>query len=142
MVYRQNSCLLFSLLLSTGILFIIFQQVSADTSETHRRTISPNFSPLDLLTVFRWTNGRTYGGYDNLSDYVTANGDAYWSAINAAFEGYLHRKSEAAEKRWAEVVAREELVKGEKVGKKCLDVLQYMISKPMETEWSAKSECF
>lgn len=131
-----------SLLLSTGGLFILLQPATCNTLETHRRTISPDFTPLDLLTVFRWTNGRTYGGYDNLSDYVTANGDAYWSAMNAAFEGHLHQKSEAVEKRWAEVVAREELAKGEKVGKKCLDVLQYMISRPMETEWSAKSECF
>lgn len=130
------------------LLFIVLQNVNFQftfgkddaKNSSERRQISSDFSPFELLNVTtRWTYGRTYGGKDDLSKYVTENGEAYWTKLNFVFDNYVQQKSDTMKKQWAETVAKDNLVESGKVSQKCFDVLYYMISQPMETEWSAKS---
>ncbi len=106
-----------------------------------RRQMSPDFTPFELINVTaRWTYGRTHGGHENLAKYVTNNADQYWSTMNRAFDDYVRQRSEDIKRQWEKTVVKDDLVKRGQVSQKCFNVLKFMIDKPLETEWSAKSE--
>ena len=88
----------------------------------------------------RWTYGRTEVSNSSLAQYVTDHADQYWSAMSRAFDDYVRQRSEVIKRQWEKTVVKDDLVKGGQVSQKCFDVLQEMINKPLETEWSAKSE--
>ncbi len=131
--------------LSIFTLVSFFQPVSSYQKEKHqlplRRKMSPDFVPLELFNVTsRWTYGRTEVSNSSLAQYVTDHADQYWSAMNRAFDDYVRQRSEVIKRQWEKTVFSDDLVKGGQVSQKCFDVLQEMIDKPLETEWSAKSE--
>lgn len=156
--YSALSCLLLFIVLLCSRAVVLQQTATPNGEKGHvkgdhhrspqqhnvRRQMSPHFAPLELLTVPpRWTYGRTYGGGDALAQYVTESADEYWSQLDEAFDDYVRKRSETVQEQWTERVTSRDghLVRSGKVSQRCLDVLQYMVSKPMETEWSAKSVC-
>lgn len=79
---------------------------------------------------------------DDLARRAEGDPTAYWSQLTGAWREAVQAQSEASWKRWKETVGGGEDDATRKLGvsRRCAQVLEHMIRRPIEEEWTARSE--
>lgn len=70
----------------------------------------------------------------DLARRASADPDAYYGQLTGALNRAFEEKSRTTLKQWKKVK------RGLNISPKCASVIQYMIEKPIEDEWSARSK--
>lgn len=98
-------------------------------------------SVLGALLILQLLNFSTVNSQRSFEPNDAASGpnvDAFWVNVTGAFENYIRDQSIAVNREWKRAVLRGQLKT--KVSKRCLDVVERIIRKPLEERWSAQSK--